>query len=260
MFVLRKKCEIEKHYGANKTKGSFCSRVIKYLWISNTEHIHIIKMETALVFGGTGLVGKCLIKELIANENYNQVIIFSRRETGLSDPKLKECLIDFNNLEQHKDLLKGDHLYICLGTTLKNAGSVAKVRVVDYEYPIEIARIAFNNGIKSIALVSSIGANLKSRSYYTKIKGEVERDIEQLGFNNLVIVRPSLLLGKREEKRFGEGIAKVIMKGIGFLMVGKLKKYKGIDACVVARAMMRLLLKQPSEKIFESDVLQDIGK
>ena len=217
-------------------------------------------MKTALVFGGTGLVGKCLIQELINDDNYNKVISFSRRETGLSDIKLKEHLIDFNNLEQYQELFNGDHLFICMGTTLKKAGSVSQVRVIDYQYPIEIARTAHKNGIESISLVSSIGANTKSRSYYTKIKGEVERDIALIGFKHLIIVRPSLLLGDREEKRFGEGVAKVIMKGLNFLMVGKLKKYKGIEASVVARAMIRLVNSNPSGQIFESDVLQEVGR
>jgi uncharacterized protein YbjT (DUF2867 family) len=164
--------------------------------------------KIALVFGATGLVGGNLVQELIKDPEYHQVKVFGRGEYSVPDPKVEYHRIDFDKPDEYSAWLTGDDLFICLGTTIKKAGSVAAMERIDRDYPVTIARLAFANGTGHIAVVSSMGANKKSRNYYLRIKGEMEEGICNTGFSKTVIVRPSLLMGKRKEFRFGEMIAK----------------------------------------------------
>jgi uncharacterized protein YbjT (DUF2867 family) len=217
-------------------------------------------MKTALVFGSTGLVGSCLLNELITRTEYSEIKSFVRKAMGTANPKISENIIDFENLGKSSDLFRGDDVFICLGTTLKKAGSVAKVEEIDRDIPIKIAEICRNNGLRNIAIVSSIGANKNSKNYYRRIKGEMETGILNFGFANTAILRPSLLLGKRSEKRFAETISKGFMIMFGFLFMGKLKKFKAIHSETVARAMINILNQNLQEKLYESDRIQILGK
>ena len=131
---------------------------------------------------------------------------------------------------------------------------------IDRDLPILIAKHACIAGVKNMAVVSSIGANELARNYYLRIKGEMERGIRKLDFDNLVIVRPSMILGPREEKRFGEIFGKILMKLLGFLFIGNLKRYKGIHALTIARAMINILKLNMHEVVYESDELEALGR
>jgi uncharacterized protein YbjT (DUF2867 family) len=213
--------------------------------------------KTALVFGATGLVGSELVKLLLADSRYVKVKAFVRRDPAMSHPKLEIVMTEIPNVISYSQQLTGDELYICLGTTIKKAGSIKAMEIADRDTPASIASAARDNGVNSVAVVSSIGADDSSRNYYLRIKGEMEREVAGLGFNRTVIVRPSILLGERNESRFGEDIAKVLMKTFRFLFIGKFRKYRGIEACDVARAMVRLLntLPKPEGIVFESNEL-----
>jgi len=206
----------------------------------------------ALIFGATGLVGGHLVQELIKDPDYHQVKIFGRGDYSVSDPKIEYHRIDFDKPDEYSAWLRGDDLFICLGTTIRKAGSVAAMERIDRDYPVTIARLAFANGAGRIAVVSSMGANKKSRNYYLRIKGEMEEGIRDIGFGKTVIVRPSMLMGKRKEFRFGERVAKVMLSLYNPFMIGWARKYRGIQGGTVASAMIRLIKSEANRTIFES--------
>jgi len=213
----------------------------------------------ALIFGATGLIGNLLLDELLNTEKYSEIVLFSRQAIGVSHPKVREFTVDFSNPEAFIKQITGDDLFICLGTTIKKAGSVKKMEEIDRDLPVILASAASLNGVKRIAVVSSIGANAASANYYLRIKGEMEQEILKLKFESIAIVRPSMLLGERKEKRPGELAGKVVMKVFNPLLIGKIKKYRGIHGRDVARAMITILHRENNTKIYESDELQIIA-
>jgi uncharacterized protein YbjT (DUF2867 family) len=216
--------------------------------------------RTALVFGSTGLVGNLLLEELVDSERYSAIKIFVRQSTGISVPGVEEIIADFSDSENLAPKITGDDLFICLGTTIKKAGSVENMEKIDRDLPVKIAQMARSNGLKNVAAVSSIGASADSKNYYLRIKGEMEEGIMMQDFENIAIVRPSMLLGERKERRTGELVGKVVMKAFKPVLTGKLRKYRAIHGKDVARAMIIILEQKPGKKTYESDELQDIVK
>jgi uncharacterized protein YbjT (DUF2867 family) len=216
--------------------------------------------KTAIVFGATGLVGNLLLEEMETAKEYSMIRIFVRQTTGITLPGIEEIVTDFSDRESLAGQVRGDDLFICLGTTIKKAGSIANMEKIDRDLPVIVARMAHNNGTKRIAVVSSIGATTSSKNYYLRIKGEMEQGIIELGFERTVIVRPSMLLGDRKEKRAGEIIGKVMMKTVQPLLAGKMKKFRAIHGRDVARSMITLVQGEPGISIIESDELQRIAK
>ena len=215
--------------------------------------------RTALVFGASGMVGNSLVSQLLDHPAYSSVAIFVRKPFGFTHPKLREHQVDFSRLGEYSDLMKGDDLFVCLGTTIRKAGSVARFGEIDRDLPVSIAQLAHANGVDGIAVISSIGADSSSRNYYLRIKGEMEAAILNIPFNRIVIARPSMLLGRRKGFRFGESVGRIFMKAIGFLLVGRARKYRGIEGRTVAAAMISLI-QLPDRKIYQSDELQKSGK
>jgi uncharacterized protein YbjT (DUF2867 family) len=211
--------------------------------------------KTALLFGATGLVGSHLLELLIEDDRYQTVKVFGRRATGQAHPKVQEHIIDLDRLDEYASQLTGDELFICLGTTIRQAGSVARMELIDRDYPAKIASLARSNGVERVAVVSSMGANHLSGNYYLRIKGEMEQAILAAHFPRTVIVQPSILFGKRREFRFGEWVGKGVMQALGFLMRGPLRKYRGIQANTVARALIRLIGEDGQETIYPNDRL-----
>jgi uncharacterized protein YbjT (DUF2867 family) len=154
--------------------------------------------KIAVVIGATGLVGGELVKLLLADEHIAQVIVFVRRAGGISAPKLVEHLIDFDHPEAWSFLVKGDVLFSCMGTTISKAGSKAAQYKIDYTYQYQFARIAAANAIPTYVLVSAASANPKSSMFYSRIKGELERDVSQLNFSDVYLLQPGLLVGERK--------------------------------------------------------------
>ncbi len=215
--------------------------------------------KTAIVFGATGLTGSALVNELIQNMRYTAVKVFARRDLEIEHIKLIEHIVNIEKPGEYRDLIKGDDLFICLGTTMRKAGSVKRMEETDRDLPLAIAKTALLNGVRNIAVVSSIGANPASRNYYSRIKGELEQSILSMQFKRKVIVRPSILLGKRGELRILESAGKGLVKALGFLLRGKRKKYRGIKAAVVARAMVRAVNESSGKEIYESDELVELS-
>jgi uncharacterized protein YbjT (DUF2867 family) len=216
-----------------------------------------MKSKIALVLGATGLVGKELIELLTTDSWYHSIIIINRRKVGYSHPKIQERVIDFDFIDSEIKQISATDVFCCIGTTIKKAGSKEAFRKVDFDIPVAFGKIAEKSGVKSYTVVSSMGANSASSNFYSSVKGEMENQLLHLLIPNLTIVRPSLLLGDRDEKRFGEDIAKGIFSIIGFLMIGPLKKYKPISAKQVAKAML-YYASHPKEKIQENQYLHSI--
>lgn len=217
-------------------------------------------MKTAVLFGGTGLIGKHLLNLLIKDRRYDEIKVFSRKAINIEKSWIKLHIINFEKLEQHTSLIKGDDLFCCMGTTIKKAGTKDNFAWVDYDIPVKLAEIASRNKIKGFFVVSSIKANAKSGNFYLQTKGQMEADIQEFSFKRLCIVRPSMLLGHREEKRFVEEFAKFVMQFIEPVMIGRIKKYKAIHARTVARAMIKLAnLPKINKSIYESNELKRLA-
>jgi uncharacterized protein YbjT (DUF2867 family) len=197
-------------------------------------------MKTALVIGATGLVGSELVKQLLDHDKFGKVVVFARRSTGLQHQKLEEHIIDFNKPDTWKHLVKGDVVFSALGTTLKQAGSKDAQYQIDYTYQYQFAAAGAENGVPVYVLVSSAGADTKSRIFYSRIKGELERDVKQLSFTAIHILQPSLLVGDRKEERKDEKIGYVLLNGLN--KIGLFKKYKPIHDSIVAKAMINASL------------------
>ena len=198
--------------------------------------------KTALIIGSTGLVGSQLLQQLLASSSYSQVVSLSRRQLDFSHPKLISHIIDFENLTHHVELFKGDVFFSCLGTTLKQAGSAAAQRKVDFEYQFICAQMAANNAVPHYFLVSSSGANAHSMSRYLKIKGELEQQVKQLCFARLSILQPSLLVGERSELRVAEKFGEVVLPLL--TRFGILKRYRPITGEQVANKLLRVSIEQ----------------
>lgn len=206
-----------------------------------------LRMNTALVIGATGLVGKTLTTFLLNHTEFTAVKTFVRKTSGLQHPKLKEHIVNFEEPAQWHHLLTGTHLFACMGTTIKQAGSKEAQYRVDFEYQFQAAKAAAENGVVHLLLISSQGADSASNIFYLRIKGELEIAVKQLSFTHTSIVRPSLLVGEREVKRQGEKWWAAILHFTNAL--GLFKKYMPITDVQVAKALIVLAI-QPSKEAF----------
>ena len=215
-------------------------------------------MKTALVFGSSGLVGSHVLSQLISNNNYSKIKLFVRSSIDISDPKIEIIQTDFYNLENHREDIKGDDCFFCIGTTKQNSPDKNEYRRVELEVPKQIAQIAKSNSVNSFVFVSSGYADPKSSGDYLKFKGEVEEELKKLNFPKLGIMRPSFLLGDRKEKRIGEKIGIFVFKLLSPLFLGPLKKMKPIHSATVAKGMIAIIQNDSSQTIFESNEISEI--
>lgn len=196
--------------------------------------------RTALIVGATGLVGGHALDLLLARSEYEKVVVWVRRPLDRKDDKLDVRVVDFDKLEGEE--LRADDVYVCLGTTIKVAGSKEKFRRVDHDYPVAVAEVAKKRGATRLALVSSVGASASASSFYLRVKGETEKDLGALGYETFTIARPSFLLGDRKEHRPGEAAGIAVARALSFTLVGGLRTYKPIEARAVAAALVRATL------------------
>lgn len=191
----------------------------------------------ALVIGATGAVGKDLVEQLLKDESVERVDVFVRREVKVPSSKLVPHIVDFDHPEAWSDLLVGDVLFSCLGTTIKAAGSQNAQWKVDYTYQYEAAKAARENGVGKLVLVSSVGADPKSRIFYSRMKGRLDEDVQKLGFAACFILRPPSLIRKGSD-RFGEKAGVAILKALN--AIGLMRSWKPMPTEEVAAAMIRL--------------------
>ena len=191
----------------------------------------------ALIIGATGAVGKDLVQQLIADDAFERVDVFVRRGVSIPSAKLVPHVVDFDHPENWADLLTGDVLFSCLGTTIKAAGSQDAQWKVDYTYQYNAAKAARSNGVGTLVLVSSIGASSKSKVFYTRMKGQLDEDIQKLGFPGVFILRPPSLIRKGTD-RFGEKAGVTMFNAL--TAIGLMRSWKPMPTEDVAAAMIRL--------------------
>lgn len=195
-------------------------------------------MKKAIVIGSTGMVGRQLVELLTESTEYIQVISLVRRPSGYTHPKLTEHVVDFDEPEIWKSLVKGDVFFSCMGTTLKQAGSKPNQYRIDYTYQYQVAQIAAANGVSAYVLISSAGASVSSTFFYSRMKGELDEAVLKLHFDTVNILRPAQLYGDRDEKRSAEKFALKIMFFLN--KTGLFRKYRPIHARQLAQAMINI--------------------
>ncbi len=215
-------------------------------------------MKTALLFGSTGLVGGHVLNYLIQNPNYSKIKLFVRSFTVINNPKIEIINTDFNNLNKHAEDIKGDECFFCIGTTKKKSPNKNEYQKIELDIPKKIAQIAKSNSVKSFFFVSSGYANPKSSGEYLKLKGLVEEEIKNLNFDKIGIMRPSFLLGERQEERIGEKFGIIIFKLLTPILIGPFRKMRPIQSEIVARAMIKLANENIDQSVFESNEISNL--
>ncbi|WML44128.1 oxidoreductase [Neobacillus sp. PS3-40] len=217
--------------------------------------------KTALLIGASGLVGNELLKLILKSSSYEKVKIFVRKRISIEHPNLEQIVINFDHLEEQEPHFKVNDVYCCLGTTIKKAGSQAAFKKVDFEYPVNLAKIAKKNGVQKFLIISALGADANSNIFYNRVKGELEEEVKKINLPSLHIFQPSLLLGKRQEFRFGEKIAILLSPIFSQFLRGGLQKYKPIKANDVACAMyVTAQSEQIGTKAYHSNQIFDLSK
>ena len=209
--------------------------------------------QTAVIFGATGLVGRACLDLALTDERYERVISIGRRAPARADDKLvvHHAALDSVEALVGANLGPVNDVYCCLGTTIAKAGSQQAFRRVDLDYVVNAARFAKHQGARHFLMVT---ADAGSRVFYSRVKGEAESAVAEVGFASLSIFRPSLILGPREESRLKERVAKSVGAGLAFAMIGSLTKYRPIEAATVARAMVTsAAAPTPGVSVFEFD-------
>lgn len=197
-------------------------------------------MKTAIIAGATGLIGKELLQKLVNSDQYNLIYVISRRSIGLVDNKIRELVTDFENISELRIEQPVDDVFCTLGSTIKKAGSRENFKKVDYEYVVSLAILGKKSGATKFIVVSAMGADQKSTVFYNQIKGMTEETLKNIGFNELIILQPSLLLGKRSEFRLAERIATIFMNTLNVLIPDN---YKAVSAEKVAGCMLKMALR-----------------
>lgn len=210
-------------------------------------------MKTLLIVGATGLVGRAVLRLALADPAIARVVAPTRRALDLRHEKLVNPVVGFEALPVGAEWWAVDAVICTLGTTIKKAGSRAAFREVDYDYPLAVARFARTAGVATYALVSSLGATAKFRTFYLRTKGETERDLAGAGFASLTVVRPSLIGGERDERRWGEALGLQLFTAVGPVLP---RRYRIVPAERIAeRLLASVISAQPGVRIVESEAI-----
>lgn len=193
-------------------------------------------MEVSII-GATGLVGSELTEILGHLPELTKIKAFTRSPLGRMPAKVENYIINFDQLENYESQLKADIFICCLGTTIKKAGSQDQFKKVDYEYPLNFAKIAERTGAKKLLIVTAMGADSNSTIFYNRTKGQLEDKVRELHISQVEIFRPSLILGDRKEKRLGEDLMKKVFHLTKGIFKGRLEKYRPIESSDIAKAM-----------------------
>jgi uncharacterized protein YbjT (DUF2867 family) len=211
----------------------------------------------ALIVGATGLIGGYCLHALLDDPNYSEVIALVRNPILKTHRKLKTVVTKFDNLEHELSSIQAHDVFCCLGTIIKKAGSQEAFKKIDLSLVVTVAELMRKQGAEQFLVISSMGANKDSKVFYSRVKGEMESALQELGYPCLRIIRPSLLLGPREEFRLGEKIGVLLAPVLKPLMLGPLTKYRPVQAESVARFMVKVAHKEPASgvHVYESDMI-----
>jgi len=213
--------------------------------------------KTISIIGASGLIGNEVLRLAMENKEIERVTIFVRKSLHLNNPKLIEEITDFKNLNNLEKKINGDALICCLGTTRKKTPNLEEYKMIDFNLTINLAQIAKKQNIEQVHLISAIGANPKSKIFYNRLKGETEEALINIEFPQTFIYRPSLLIGKRNEYRFGELLAQKLSPIFDVLLFGSLKKYHSISASDIAKTIVnRVLHKGQKVEVLEYNEIQ----
>ena len=216
--------------------------------------------KTAIVLGSTGLTGSFLLDNLLSDARYKSIVLFNRKAIAKQHPKIKEIVVDLFNLEDYKDLFIADEVYCCIGTTASKTPNKEIYHKIDYGIPVTEAKICKTNKIETFVVISSLGADVNSKIFYSRTKGEMEKAVLDLNLKYSYILQPSMIGGQRHEKRLAEFNMKKLMKLADPLLLGKLKKYRTIRPNIIAKAMVLLANSKLETAVIESDVIEQLVK
>lgn len=211
----------------------------------------------ACILGATGLVGSQLLNYLLEDDKYDEVLVYARRSTGVEHPKLREIVGDLLDEGFFNEPILAEDFFCCIGTTQSKTPDVSVYKQIDFGIPVHSAQAGIRGGMRKFLVVSSIGANANSRMFYPKVKGQMEDALKKMAIPRLHIFRPSMLLGDRNEFRFGESVGKALVKVFGVFIPSK---YKGISASEVAQAMHRVAVSDVGKLVYESDEIKKMAK
>jgi len=216
-----------------------------------------VSTRKVLIVGSTGLIGGFCLQALLDDPTYSEVTTIVRKPLLTTHRKLKTVISNFSDLENDLSSIQAQDVYCCLGTTIKKAGSQEAFKQVDYSLVVTVADIMRKQGAEQFIVISSMGADPNSKVFYSRVKGEMEQALQQLDFPCLRIIRPSLLLGQREEFRLGEKIGILLAPVLKPLMMGSLKKYRPVQAKSVAEFMVKVAHEEPVSgvHVYESDLI-----
>ncbi|GMN06684.1 hypothetical protein MTsPCn5_20730 [Croceitalea sp. MTPC5] len=217
------------------------------------------KGKTAIILGATGLVGSVLLQCLLHDGRYQKIILFSRTSVGIQDSKLDEVLCDVLALEAQLDKFWADEVFCCIGTTKAKTPDKVLYKKIDYGIPVAAAKLCSLNQIHTFIVVSALGADASSAIFYNRIKGEMERMVQQFNIPKIHMVQPSIIGGDRNEQRPGEFFFKKLMSFFGFLLVGPFKKYRVIHPDSIAKAMVWLANNTYTNQRIASDTLKELA-
>jgi uncharacterized protein YbjT (DUF2867 family) len=215
--------------------------------------------KTAIILGASGLTGKLLLNQLLKDDAYEKVKIFTRRALGLKHPKLVEYVVDLLKLYQHKNDFTADEVFCCIGTTANKTKDKAVYKKIDFGIPVDAAKLCKANKIETFVVISALGANADSKVFYNRTKGEMEQSVLRQKIMNTYLLRPSLIDGRRSKRRLGEKFASIVIKIFHPFLIGNLKKYRVIEAEKIASCMHVLAQSTPNDTIIESDKIQELG-
>lgn len=219
-----------------------------------------MNMKKVIILGASGLIGSDVLNQALNNTEFGEIKIFVRQQLPIKNQKLVQIITDFKKLEQIKAEITTDIIFCCLGSTKSKTPNLQDYKRIDQDIPLYFAKEGLSNGLSQFHVVSSLGANPSSSNFYTKLKGEIEVALKGLNIPSLYIYRPSFLEGERKEKRIFEKIALIIMRLINPLLMGRLKKYRTIEASIIANAMINeSITNKRGIFVFESDKIKELA-